>query len=208
MTNTNAAESRSALALKRGGVLLLAVLAAACGACDPTAGDVEHDDIELVETPPERPKAPYRRVTYYLDPWPECASTAPGQWEAVGDAFSAWQVFGVEVVESDAPVAASPDVVAVCLRDGEFWSWRSGATVWSAADGMRMDLRIDIDQPDRHRLLWAIAAHEMGHVVLATNRHSPERGGLLSQYTCSACEGFTAGDVEWLESFGVAWEGP
>ncbi len=74
---------------------------------------------------------------------------------------------------------------------------------------MRMDVRTDIDQPGRHRVLWAIAAHEMGHVVLSTNAHSGSRGeGLTRERACSACEGFTASDIEWIESFGLVWRQP
>ena len=188
--------------------MVLAVVAASCGACDASTGDVgSDDDIEFIEAPPDRSSPPYRRVTYFLDPRPECSPIVPGSWEATADAFSAWQEFGVELVESEAPVAASPDTVAVCLRDGEFWSWRYGATAWSPTAGMGMDLRTDIDQPGRHRVLWAIAAHEMLHVVLSTNEHAQEPG-LTGLRVCPTCQGFTATDIEWVESFGLTWRGP
>jgi hypothetical protein len=168
---------------------LLAVLLSACAGSDP----------DLTPREPEEEQDGHV-VTYHLDTRDECAP-ADGQWEAVGAAFSAWQAFGVELVESESP---APSSVAVCIRPGEFWGWRYGATV-SSPDGVRMDLRADIDQPGSHRVLWSIAAHEILHVVLATNEHSPARG-LTGIRVCSDCDGFTADDVAWVQSFGLAYE--
>ena len=165
---------------------LLALLLPACAGSDPDRAELEPEQSEHV-------------VTYHLDPRAECAP-ADGDWEAVGAAFSAWQAFGVVVLESESPAQGS---VAVCIRAGEFWGWRYGAT--SNADGWRMDLRADIDQPGSHRVLWSIAAHEMLHVVLATNEHSPERG-LTAIRVCPDCAGFTDDDVAWVESFGLAYD--
>lgn len=176
------------------------VLLCSLGACDQPS---EPEPQDLAEPAPAAPSPPYRLVTFVQDP--SCAPGSEAQWSAVASAFAAWQSFGVELVESATPLSPSPDAVSVCLHDGEFWSWRYGATAWSE-DGMRMDLRTDIDQPDRHRVLWAIAAHEMLHVVLATNEHSGTQGdGLTRTRACSACSGFTPADIAWVESRGLAW---
>lgn len=151
------------------------------------------DELNAPPAPAEAPEP--ASVTYHHDPRPECTGT-PEAWDAAASAFALWQDFGIRMVESDATG------VAVCLRDGEYWGWRSGSVA-----GNQMDLRTDIDQPSSHRVLWAIAAHEMGHVVLQTSEHSGDQGeGLTRLRVCPTCEGFTASDIAWVESFGLVHE--
>lgn len=183
-------------------MLKLAVCAALLAGC--ATGELEQ--VESVEPTVAPLPPPFFRVTYFLAPEPGCAPE-PDTWEAAASAFAAWQAFGVEVVESSEPVAPSPDAVAVCFHDGPYWTWHVASVAWSEA-GMRMDLRADMDQAGRHSVLWALAAHELGHVVLATNAHSPESGGLLSTYACSGCQDFTQGDVAWVESHGLVLQRP